>query len=286
MQKIFIKKLDLLTLKNNKHIMKKIFSLLLLAMAFVSAWAADVTINAGPLTNGVFTQAPYTLTFAKNNGSTAPTYNANGGDFRLYAKGTLTISTTGGNMTTIVFNISAQGMRRLAPITASVGTIAPQASGDETVTWTGDANEVTFTVGDNADYGSDGSSKAGQLDFTSVVITAEGGSEPPVQPTYETVTIPYTEALISSQGKFTIEDVELGGLSAVWKTSQYGMTANGRNCTSDIESWFISPLIDGTTVSAVNVTFEENLNYFKNDSAAVLEATFGRVKELMVRGHM
>ena len=250
--------------------MKKIFSFLLLAMAFVSAWAADVTINAGPLTNGVFTQDPYTLTFAKNNGSTAPTYNPNGGDFRLYAKGTLTISTTGGNMTTIVFNISAQGMRRLAPITASVGTIAPQASGDETVTWTGDANEVTFTVGDNADYGSDGSSKAGQLDFTSVVITAEGGDEPPT-PTYQT--IPYTETLVSNQGKFTIENVSLGGLTAVWKTSSYGMTANGYNCTSDIESWFISPLIDATTVSAVNLTFEENLRYFANTEAATQEAT-------------
>ncbi len=250
--------------------MKKIFSFLLLAMAFVSAWAADVTINAGPLTNGVFTQDPYTLTFAKNNGSTEPTYNSNGGDFRLYAKGTLTIATTGDNMTKIVFNLSTQGLKRLAPITASVGTIATQASGDVTVTWTGDANEVTFTVGDNADYGSDGSSKAGQLDFTSVVITAEGGSEPPT-PTYQT--IPYTETLVSSQGQFTIEDVSLGGLTAVWKTSSYGMTANGNNCTDNVESWFISPLIDGTTVSAVNLTFDENLRYFKNDSAAVLEAT-------------
>ncbi len=250
--------------------MKKIFSLLLLAMAFVSAWAADVTINAGPLTNGVFTQDPYTLTFAKNNGTTDPTYNANGGDFRLYAKGTLTISTTGGNMTTIVFNISTQGKKRLATITASAGTIAPQTTGAATVTWTGDANEVTFTVSDKADYGTDGSDKAGQLDFTSVVITAEGGSEPPT-PTYQT--IPYTESLVSSQGQFTIEDVSLGGLTAVWKTSSYGMTANGNNCTDNVESWFISPLIDGTTVSAVNLTFDENLRYFKNDSAAVLEAT-------------
>ena len=86
-------------------------------------------------------------------------------------------------------------------------------------------------------------------------------------------TIPYTETLISSQGQFTIEDVSLGGLTAVWKTSSYGMTANGNNCTDNVESWFISPLIDGTTVSAVNLTFDENLRYFKNDSAAVLEAT-------------
>lgn len=111
---------------------------------------------------------------AKNNGSTEPTYNSNYKDLRIYAKGSVTISSNTA-MTGIVFNLSAQGKKRLAPITASVGTIAAQASGDETVTWSGSANSVTFTVGDNANYGSDGSSKAGQLCFTSVDITTGSG---------------------------------------------------------------------------------------------------------------
>lgn len=70
----------------------------------------------------------------------------------------------------VVFNISSQGLKRLAPITASVGTIATQASGDKTVTWTGDANSIKYTVGAKAEYGTE-SSKAGQLDFDSVTIT-------------------------------------------------------------------------------------------------------------------
>ena len=78
-------------------------------------------------------------------------------------------------MTKIVFNISAQGKKRLAPITASTGTIATQASGDTKVTWTGSATSVTFTVGAKADYGTE-PDKAGQLDFTSVDITAGGGA--------------------------------------------------------------------------------------------------------------
>ena len=149
-------------------------------MTTALAASADVkTINAGALTNGVLTDSPFTLTFAKNNGSTEPTYNSNG-DVRLYAKGTVTVASAGGNMTKIVFNLSAQGKKRLAPITASVGTIATQSSGDETVTWTGDAASVTFTVGDKADYGSDGSGKAGQLCFSSVDITYTAGGTPTV----------------------------------------------------------------------------------------------------------
>jgi hypothetical protein len=133
----------------------------------------------------------------------------------------------------------------------------------------GTSTELTVT-GDYEYIGLRSVSGAMYLDKIEITWGEEGGSEPPT-PTYQT--IPYTESLVSSQGLFTIEDVNLGGLTAVWKTSSYGMTANGNNCTDNVESWFISPLIDGTTVSAVNLTFDENLRYFANDSAATQEAT-------------
>ena len=123
-----------------------------------------VTINAGALTDGVLSSNGFTLTFNKNTGGTEPTYNVNGEDIRLYAKGTVLVDGNDKTITSIVF-------KRLAPITASTGTIATQAVGDETVSWSGSAKKVTFTVGDNANYGSEGSSKAGQLDFSSVTIT-------------------------------------------------------------------------------------------------------------------
>lgn len=142
------------------------------------ALANDVTINAADM-QGAATEATEVngITFfaEKNNGSTAPTFNTNGQDFRIYAKGTLKISATT-SITKVVFNISTQGLRRLAPITASVGTIAEQAAGDQTVTWTGSAKEIVLTVGDKANYGSDGDSKAGQLDFASVVVTIDNGA--------------------------------------------------------------------------------------------------------------
>ena len=122
-----------------------------------------------------FSQDEFSFLAKKNSGSNNPVYNSNGADIRIYASGSLTVTApTGTTISKIVFNISSQGLKRLAPITASAGTIATQASGDITVTWDGSESEITFTVGDKANYGSDGSSKAGQLCFSSVTITYSG----------------------------------------------------------------------------------------------------------------
>lgn len=91
----------------------------------------------------------------------------NPNDMRIYAGGTVTLFNLTG-MSQVVFNISAQGLKRLATLTADSGTIAYDVD-NATVTWTATTpvKTVTFTVGDKADYGTDGASKAGQLDFTS-----------------------------------------------------------------------------------------------------------------------
>ena len=106
----------------------------------------------------------------------------------------------------------------------------------------------------------------------SVVVFAKYTIKPD-SPTYETVTLPYEETLVNNQGKFVIKDVSLGGLEAVWKTSSYGMTANGYNCTGDVESWFVSPLINTGDVATVSMTFEQNLRYFANTDVAKEQAT-------------
>lgn len=131
----------------------------------LSDWTVSQDKNTISLSFGA-----YTITATKNSGSTVPTVNSNMKDCRVYAKGTVTIATTGDAMTQIVFNLSSQGQKRLAPITADNGNVAAQQAGDKTVTWTGSSKSVTFTVGDKADFGSDGSSKAGQFDFSSIVI--------------------------------------------------------------------------------------------------------------------
>lgn len=152
--------------------MKKLLLSLCLAMAaFGASNAAEVTITPTTLPGE---SGSISWSAEKQNGGTDPTYT--GTDLRVYAKGTFTI-TSNTELEKIVFNISTQGKKRLAPITASIGEIAAQTKGDETVTWTGSSKSVTLTVGDKADFGSDGSSKAGQFCFTSfVVTTTESGT--------------------------------------------------------------------------------------------------------------
>ena len=157
----------------NKNLRFSLITLLMMlcGTAFAEERERDFSAEeiAGAATEAITVEG-VTFEAVKNNGQTAPTFNANGQDFRIYAKGTLNVSTTG-TITKMVFNLSSQGLKRLAPITASTGTIAEQALGDTTVTWTGQAAAVALTVGDQANYGTDGDSKAGQFDFTSVIIT-------------------------------------------------------------------------------------------------------------------
>ncbi len=126
----------------------------------VADQAETITLKSGNIT----------ITAKKEKASNKPTVNASANDCRVYAKGSVTITTTGDAMTSIVFNISSQGQKRLTDITANTGSVAKQAKGDKTVTWTGSAKSVTFTVGEKAVYGSDGADKAGQFDFSSIVI--------------------------------------------------------------------------------------------------------------------
>ena len=111
--------------------------------------------------------------FAANKG-TAPSYNK-AGDVRLYANNTATLTANNGiTVQKVVFTISTQGKKRLCEVGADPGAIAAQAKGDATVTWTGSAATIVFTVDPNdgkAQYGSDGAEKAGQLDFDAVTIT-------------------------------------------------------------------------------------------------------------------
>ena len=125
----------------------------------------------------------YTVQTVKNNGSTAPTVNANANDCRVYAKGSITVTNSAANIKKLVFNISTQGKKRLAEITASVGTVTVDATNAKVI-WEGDSNTITFTVGDTADYGTE-EGKAGQLCFSSIDAIAAMTTDEPENPGIE-----------------------------------------------------------------------------------------------------
>lgn len=158
-----------------KHLRFFMLNLLVLVSAAVMA---QTTVDFTKQTwSSPFVQSPYTFSAEKNSGSTAPTQNGTTKDIRLYAKNSLTVSTSSEKMGTIVFHISKKGLEQWAEITPDNGSVTVSKT-DKTVTWENKegATSVTFTVGDKCKYGTAATTKAGQFCFDSVDITTLGGS--------------------------------------------------------------------------------------------------------------
>lgn len=179
------------------------FTLLVLISAAVMA---QTTIDFTKLTwSNPFVQSPYTFSAAKNSGSAAPTQNSTYKDIRLYAKNSLTISTSGEKICTIVFHISTKGLKQWAEFTPNNGSVAVSKE-KHTATWENaeGATSVTFTVGANK-YGSATNTKTGQFYFDSVDITElEASSTPPTTTTFGT----------NSDKTFTFTNGKLEGFTA------------------------------------------------------------------------
>lgn len=237
----------------------------------VIKWAGADAWTAGDGTLAL-TQAPFTVTLAKAEATNAPIINGKSNDARVYAKGTVNVVTKGENMTQIVFGLSAQGVKRLTKITASVGEVVESADA-KTVTWTGVAKDVTFTVGEKADLGSDGAAKAGQLCFDNITVVAGGTVTPSPEPNPDPQPQPDEKATIFSelfnvgQGDFTIDNKVMNDpLTYVWsfdeKRSLIKASAFVGGQKLAAESWLVSPVIDLTQAKETELSFNETGNFF------------------------
>lgn len=238
----------------------------------VIKWAGADAWTAGEANTLQYVQDPFTVTLAKAEGKTAPAVNADKNDARVYAKGTVNVVTKGENMTQIVFGLSAQGVKRLTKITASVGEVVESAD-SKTVTWTGAAKDVTFTVGEKADLGSDGAAKAGQLCFDNITVVAGGTVTPSPEPNPDPQPQPDEKATIFSelfnvgQGDFTIDNKVMNDpLTYVWsfdeKRSLIKASAFVGGQKLAAESWLVSPVIDLTQAKETELSFNETGNFF------------------------
>lgn len=211
------------------------------------------------------------MTLAKAEGTTDPVVNADKNDARVYAKGTVNVVTTGENMTQVVFAVSAKGKFQLAKITANVGEVVVNADA-QTVTWTGAAKDVTFTVGEKADFGTK-PTKAGQLCFDNITVVAGGTVTPSPEPNPDPQPQPDEKATIFSelfnvgQGDFTIDNKVMNDpLTYVWsfdeKRSLIKASAFVGGQKLAAESWLVSPVIDLTQAKETELSFNETGNFF------------------------
>ena len=125
----------------------------LLLVGTGNVWGTDFTLSSASSVE----KDGITVSFAKGDGGTAPTWYAAG--LRLYAKNTVTISSSSA-ITSITFNWEKQGSKDFATASASTGTYShPSKAGDGT--WTGSATSITFTLG-----------ASGQLQLNTFSVTA------------------------------------------------------------------------------------------------------------------
>jgi hypothetical protein len=206
--------------------MKKLFSLLTLALLTMSAWAATtVTIdfsqqgygNAEEVTE--LTIQPVTVTLDQgNNANNSPKYYTTGSGVRLYVDNTLTLTSAGDNITKAVFTFSANNYTFGANATVSSGTLDTEGS---VTTWTGDAESFTVINGQTCR-------------LQKIEVTLGEGGETPVDPepepkTYKKVTS--VDELVEGQKYIMVYE---GSPSAVMGTIvNYGasVTASVSNST-------------------------------------------------------
>lgn len=237
----------------------------------VIKWAGADAWTAGEANTLQYVQDPFTVTLAKAEGTTDPVVNADKNDARVYAKGTVNVVTTGENMTQVVFAVSAKGKFQLAKITANVGEVVVNADA-QTVTWTGAAKDVTFTVGEKADFGTK-PTKVGQLCFDNITVVAGGTVTPSPEPNPDPQPQPDEKATIFSelfnvgQGDFTIDNKVMNDpLTYVWsfdeKRSLIKASAFVGGQKLAAESWLVSPVIDLTQAKETELSFNEAGNFF------------------------
>ena len=171
--------------------------------------AADVTIN---------TPTNFNIELHKNSASTNPTWNGNSEEARIYAKGSLKI-TSSEPITKVVFVYNANSGNSGAPTISGVtGKTNAGTWNANTKTWTGSDSEITFST----------SGSSGNIGFKKVTVTT--GSDP----TYSAYTTVCAAALANptfdpaedaEEEYLAAQDLTISGPTGA--TIYYTMTTDG-----------------------------------------------------------
>lgn len=143
-----------------------LLALFFLAGGGISANAAEEDLKA---TESGFTSKISKIEFAKNGGSTTPTWNSTSSEYRLYAKGTLTITPNEGiTITKVEYtfkkNKNKKGKVPTAKLSSTEGTFNVTDAG---ATWEGTTTKAIVLLADGT---------AGNFGFTALKITYDNAS--------------------------------------------------------------------------------------------------------------
>lgn len=221
-----------------------------------------------------FDLGDYTFTFTSGEGTAAAYYwatstNANQQKtVRIYTGNTMTVAPSdGGKIGTISFKYTNG---KNPGFTVDAGTVT---NANNTITWTvaEPVTSVTFTA-------------TGNLRFSEIEISGEGGTETPDTPTTGGL---FNIDFKSDLGGFTFEQGTLPeGLSFVWKQdAKYGLVASGYyQKVYATDAWAISPVVELKDVEEPTLTFAQAINNFKQgdtkiDAAEVMKLISVNIRE-------
>lgn len=135
--------------------------IIMLLMTASGTWANNVTFDAT-------LDVSSTKTLTKNGISITISSGAlgNSSDYRIYKGSTITLSSTSGNITNVVFNCTVSGDAQYGPGCFTGATAGTYTYSEKTGTWTGDATSFTLTASTN------------QVRCTSIVVTYSSSLKP------------------------------------------------------------------------------------------------------------
>lgn len=158
----------------------------------------------------------------------------------------------------------------------NVGTLPQQANGySNPVTLSADLTSVGDKVGFIGFKYIGGGSATGTYQIDNLYVGTEAGTEPtPGNEVVVTKDQPYAESFMDGEGKFTIDNKNLGSLSFVWNHGVFSevgyMKASAfvNNQNNESESWLVSPVLDLTGLTKAELTFDQAVNHRKGANAA------------------
>ena len=178
------------------------------------------------------------VTLKKNNGSTKPAFYSP--QARLYAKGSITISSESHNITSIKFyyTINKNNSGKVPSIDKVNGSTNAGTWDSANKTWTGQDKSITMTT----------SGDAGNIGFTSIDITYTTTPDAPT-PELESIDFEAANDIVYYVGETVTEK----GLTV---TANY---TNGTNAdvTKDVENWTFTPrTINSINDNSISVEFD------------------------------
>lgn len=168
----------------------------------------------------------------------------NGSQFRIFKGQTITVSSTDGTVTSIVFTCTASGTAKYGP--GCFSNLEGYSYEDKTGTWTGSASEVTFTA------------KTNQVRATLIEVTVVQAGEDVVNKP----TITAEDNFLGYDNKVTIEAAE--GCDIYYTTDETAPTTSSTKYTEPFS------IAKTTTVKAIAVK--------DGKSSDIAEKTFNQVQ--------